>query len=114
LNLDGTDKPTYIPEAKNPNSEIYGEDNQLTKEVTFNPGNPYFFKHTGEDVVSKPDDGQFESYMLETILPNQKMEMLDPREVKVIITPSSIKVISETENILEDINPASMVWNCAD
>jgi len=112
LNLDGTDKPTLVPEQKNPKAEIYGEDSQLTKDISFDPGNPYFFKHTGEDVKSSPEDGQFESWMLETVLPNEKREMIDPREIKVVITPSQIKVFSETSNLLEDINPSSLVWNC--
>jgi len=52
--------------------------------------------------------------MLETIMPNNKLEVLDPREVKVTISPSAIKVISDTNNLLENINPGSMVWNCAE
>jgi hypothetical protein len=56
----------------------------------------------------------FDSWMLETIMPNTKQEVLDPREVKVTFTPSAIKIYSETNNLLENINPGSMVWNCAE
>jgi len=52
LALDGTDKFVPVPEEKNPNSEVYGEDLSITRDTSFDPGNPSFFQHNGEDALS--------------------------------------------------------------
>ena len=52
--------------------------------------------------------------MLYTVLPNSKSEILDPTEVQVEISPSSFKIISDTNVLLEDINPIRLNFQCPD
>ncbi len=46
--------------------------------------------------------------MLYTVLPNNKAEVLDPTEVQLDISPSSFRIISDTNVLLEDINPVRL------
>jgi hypothetical protein len=52
--------------------------------------------------------------MLYTVLPNTKSEVLDPTEVQLDISPSSIRIISDTNVLLEDINPVRLNFLCPD
>jgi len=50
--------------------------------------------------------------MLYTVLPNNKAEVLDPTEVQLDISPSSIRIISDTDVLLEEINPVRLNFEC--
>jgi hypothetical protein len=52
--------------------------------------------------------GIFKAWMLYTVLPNNKAEVLDPTEVQLDISPSSFRIISDTNVLLEDINPVRL------
>jgi len=72
-----------IPENRNPDSDVYGEPFESTVNRT-KPnmdGNPGFFKHAFDPIETEPANGKFKSWMLYTVLPNSKPEVLDPTEV---------------------------------
>ena len=80
----------------------------------FNNNKSEFFKHKPEEnFLADEKKGIFKSWVLESIVPNNEAEFLEPREVYLEINFQEIKVYTGINGeIVENFKILDLLWNC--